>query len=1053
MHITDLHIDRFGVWRDLALPLGGPGLNVLYGPNEAGKSTLMRFIRACLYGGVPPRSEADSLPMTGEQTVAGGSLRLASDGETYTVRRSFAAGGTSRVQLVGPENAPLPAERLNDLLGGTSEAVFDRLFAIDLYELQELATLDHAELADHIYGLSLGLKGRRLLTAVDDLRRERETLLSADGRGGRLVRLLDQEKSLLDRLRDLPDLTASGTELRRKQSDLDGRVGSLRRRRGEIEHELRGRRFMDKVHPSWRQVRQYRRDLAKLPAAADLPADGLKQLDGLEKEVDVVTRRRDDRRREADERKRKADALGAEPEIVRAEPAVRAMLGLRDWLKEAVASRKTAAESKTKLAAVAAKVRAGIGPEWTEAQLAAVDTSPQAQQSLMTAARGFRTAIARRADLRRRYKKLRQSSIKREATLRERLAGLGGDTIDSAAAQVNRRIEALELLAELKAKEAALEHRGKHLRQRLELAAEQLEIPPWVTFVLAVFAIGGAIFTVVGLVTGVTTSALAGAIYMLLGLTCGSLAVKLRSHFDTALRETVDRLKDERRAEEVELRKVREEVTRVMNGVPAGPRANPAVIPLSAARRTVPASPAEARREEFRHLQDLDDLARRQDRLRAERRVLTKLRARLRRLEQGVDAARQEWCATLAKLGLPETLDFDATLTHWRQLGEASAAKAAVAHADREHALLDRMLRAFGAQLDATGRRLGVKSDGERPVETLDGWERELQAAAAKAEERRKLLDQFAASERAVEEAEERLASLDRQRTALLAAAGVKSRADYERKLKAGDERRDLEALLELAEIELETAASAEPELAVVEEDLQAFRTDENAATLRKLSAERTDLEAQLEAALEERGQVVRRLDEISGDRREDELRREHARLSDLLRRTAERTLAAELAGRAAEQARQVYERDNQPPVLTAASELLSDLTRGRYRRVWVPLGTRTIRVDDDRDRTFAADQLSGGTREQLFLALRLGLVRQTAEAGVRLPVVLDDVFVNFDQSRTEAAFETLRTFAEGRQVLFFTCHLHLAQLAESRGVEPIWLPGHHPAVPHRLAG
>lgn len=70
------------------------------------------------------------------------------------------------------------------------------------------------------------------------------------------------------------------------------------------------------------------------------------------------------------------------------------------------------------------------------------------------------------------------------------------------------------------------------------------------------------------------------------------------------------------------------------------------------------------------------------------------------------------------------------------------------------------------------------------------------------------------------------------------------------------------------------------------------------------------------------------------------------------------------------------------------------------------------------------------------------------------LPLVLDDVFVNFDQGRTEAAFEALLEFAAGgRQVLLFTCHLHLARLAESRGVAPVWLPGHQSPRQARLAG
>jgi uncharacterized protein YhaN len=105
-------------------------------------------------------------------------------------------------------------------------------------------------------------------------------------------------------------------------------------------------------------------------------------------------------------------------------------------------------------------------------------------------------------------------------------------------------------------------------------------------------------------------------------------------------------------------------------------------------------------------------------------------------------------------------------------------------------------------------------------------------------------------------------------------------------------------------------------------------------------------------------------------------------------------------------------------------------------------------------ERSLTVEQLSNGTREQLFLAIRLAMVREFRSRGIELPMVLDDVIVNFDQLRTEAAIETLTEFAaEGQQILLFTCHLHLAHLFETRGIDPIWLPGHEPAVEERRAG
>ena len=67
---------------------------------------------------------------------------------------------------------------------------------------------------------------------------------------------------------------------------------------------------------------------------------------------------------------------------------------------------------------------------------------------------------------------------------------------------------------------------------------------------------------------------------------------------------------------------------------------------------------------------------------------------------------------------------------------------------------------------------------------------------------------------------------------------------------------------------------------------------------------------------------------------------------------------------------------------------------------------------------------MSRGVREQLFLSLRLALAAYYARRGAPLPLILDDVLVNFDMERAKAAGQVLRDFAAaGHQMLIFTCH------------------------------
>ena len=137
-------------------------------------------------------------------------------------------------------------------------------------------------------------------------------------------------------------------------------------------------------------------------------------------------------------------------------------------------------------------------------------------------------------------------------------------------------------------------------------------------------------------------------------------------------------------------------------------------------------------------------------------------------------------------------------------------------------------------------------------------------------------------------------------------------------------------------------------------------------------------------------------------------------------------------------------EKTRQPRALKRASEYLQDLTLDRYQNIWSPLEGRTLVVDDDQHQSLRVEQLSSGTREQVFLAIRMAMIDGMTEQGRELPLILDDVTVNFDQIRSEAAVKTLLQAAEeGQQVLLFTCHLHLMQLFQANGVEAVCLPGH----------
>jgi uncharacterized protein YhaN len=93
MNLTELYIDDFGAWHELRLDGLTPGLNVIYGPNEAGKTTLLNFMRSVLYGFSDERRRRYLSPLEG--SVAGGWLRVDAPQGAFHIARHAEPGASS----------------------------------------------------------------------------------------------------------------------------------------------------------------------------------------------------------------------------------------------------------------------------------------------------------------------------------------------------------------------------------------------------------------------------------------------------------------------------------------------------------------------------------------------------------------------------------------------------------------------------------------------------------------------------------------------------------------------------------------------------------------------------------------------------------------------------------------------------------------------------------------------------------------------------------------------------------------------------------------------
>ena len=166
------------------------------------------------------------------------------------------------------------------------------------------------------------------------------------------------------------------------------------------------------------------------------------------------------------------------------------------------------------------------------------------------------------------------------------------------------------------------------------------------------------------------------------------------------------------------------------------------------------------------------------------------------------------------------------------------------------------------------------------------------------------------------------------------------------------------------------------------------------------------------------------------------------AQIFDLIGDYASAQIASALLSEVIEEYQQRYK----GPLLACASERFATITHGRFVKVAADYHEGhavLVGVRPNGSRVFV-DHLSTGTRDQLFLALRLATIERYVTHQTPMPVVVDDIVIHFDDASASATFAVLAELSRKTQVLFFTHHEHLLDRARQAIGQPSF-------VTHRL--
>jgi uncharacterized protein YhaN len=223
---------------------------------------------------------------------------------------------------------------------------------------------------------------------------------------------------------------------------------------------------------------------------------------------------------------------------------------------------------------------------------------------------------------------------------------------------------------------------------------------------------------------------------------------------------------------------------------------------------------------------------------------------------------------------------------------------------------------------------------------------------------------------------------------------------------------------------------------------LRELQQECSGADLDQIASRERALEEEIEAlqeararAFEQRQTAQQAFDAVGGESGAIEAAAKRHEALASMRDVAERYVRTQTAAVMLRWAIDRFRRERQAPLLKRAGRLFAQLTSGSFVDLRVEYDAEDrpqlagVRPDAS---SVGSAGMSDGTRDQLYLALRLASVEEYLDSTDSLPFVADDLLVNFDDERATAALRVLAQLGRRTQVLFFTHHQHLVDIARA---------------------
>ena len=1054
MKITDLQVDGYGVWKGLTIESLSDNVTVFYGQNEAGKTTLMEFIRSMSFGFSKVRLEKYTPPVYGG--LAGGSMYIESARGGFEVQRHVDPNRT--MNMIGDlavtdnrDGSVHGATLLNTIMSEVDESIFNNVFAVGLREIQELGALNSTDAAEYLYKLTSGLDRVSLVDVMRDLQGQRNEIWGENSElESKLSTLFEKRRKLLQEVEELRARSKRWSRISAQTQDITLRLAEITKEIKATERESRLVEISTQISERWQSrhlLDQQIRAFGRLP---DPKSINVKELDALNAKIAQQRERITEIKSQRLQIKQEGTRLPINRTLWAQKSRIQAVSEHTPWIESLL---RQADHLRSEIDTIENGMVSEVDGLGNQLKIRAKDVRDLSNRGLAS----LKTNAKNLLDQEERLNRLKQEADKARFELGQTEEHLGSsisehtDGIPGTLDDTSRHVNRLRRRIELEDKITKLQNSRHSLEREIDDVVNEQVLPVSKLSVVGLVFVAGIVLAGFGLVGTLSNGSLwtysstvenfgqatshIGLLLMLMGAVCFFVAMGLKYHWEKVAKDELDDFRHQIDLIRQQLKRAKSERDEIERQLPESMMGG----------WDLELKDAESQ------LSRLEDLVPMENRVKSTRMQLDDIRHRITSSEREVEASQKTWRSTLRSVGLPETLSPLQVQEITERSGRITASYVRLDQYKSELADRDRELKGLANKINEIVQDSGQVIETRNPLKRLSELNLKLSEQRQLVSTRREYIDRYKSLRSRFEKSKRELERLVGLRRRMLSSVGAESEEEYRQFDIKHSQRKKLKNKQEQLTDQIAAALGNN----FSEEDVLEYLERYGKTGLEKrwedIQLEIEVLKEQQTKLLQQRGEFLQEVKMLGEDSRLDEARLELNLIDAEMYELKKRWQVLATSSQMLETIRDGYETKRQPETLQEASEYLNRLTEGQYPRIWTKLVGEELLVDNAADETITVDKLSRGTREAVYLSLRLALIGAYARRGAVLPMVLDDVLVNFDAHRATKAAELLVEFSKnGYQLLMFTCHDHMRDMFHNLGADVRILPNHRDVVEHQ---